>query len=107
MKRELIGKIECYYKNHGYGSYISFNNYPDFVNVFINDNNLRKKFYKEITFDIYNEGDHFQVLSHGNSGILTWLKKWMKENHVYFARTDYEKYTSTSISLKSDEYEFQ
>ena len=105
MARNLIGKIECYYVNHGYGSYINFKNSPDYVKVYIDDVCLMKKFYKEIPFNVYDEGYYYEILNH--KGFLSWLRKWMKVNHVYFNRIDYNKYTSTSTTLRNEEYEFK
>ena len=108
-KRNLVGKMSCYYENHGCGSYIAYNNYPDRVKIEIDDEQMEHKFVNDTMNAKGNFGvwDSCGVEITNEGGFLTWLKKWMKNNHVYFERTDYEKVTSTSTRLRYSEYDYK
>lgn len=108
MKRELIGKMECYYRNQGNG-HLVFNSYPDRVKFEFDDEEMEKKFLSDVKtakgyFYVY---DTYGIEITNEGGFLTWLKKWMKENHVYFERTDFEKITDTSTRLRYSEYDYK
>lgn len=109
MKRVLIGEIECYYVNKGSGSWISYNTYPDRVKFEFDDEEMEKKFLSDVKTakGYFYVCDTYGIEITNEGGFLTWLKKWMKENHVYFERTDYNKLTCTTTEIRYYEYDYK